>query len=71
MLLLLGALSAVAVAQDQEVVGDGLTDYSISAFGLNFQNAWVSPDNGLGCFGLEGFAAEGFLRTGFRDSLHA
>ena len=61
---LLGALSTVAVAQDQEAVGNGLTDYSISAFGLNFQNAWVERDYGLGCLGLEGFAAEGFLRTG-------
>ena len=64
MLLLFGVLSTVAVAQDQEVGGNGLTDYSISAFGLNFQSAAVSPDYGLGCLGLEGFAAEGFLRTG-------
>jgi hypothetical protein len=64
MLLLFSALSTAALAQDQEVVGNGLTDYSISAFGLNFQSASVSPDYGLGCLGLEGFAAEGFLRTG-------
>lgn len=64
MLLLLSALATAAFAQDTEAVGNGLTDYSISAFGLNFQNASVSPDYGLGCLGLEGFAAEGFLRTG-------
>jgi hypothetical protein len=64
MLLLLGALSSAALAQDDVAVGNGLTEYSISAFGVNFQNAWVTPDYGLGCLGLEGFTADGFLRTG-------
>lgn len=67
MLVLLTALSAVGLAQDDvavDPVGNGLTDYSISAFGLNFQNAVVSGQPSLGCLGLEGFAADGFLRTG-------